>query len=434
MRTGKTLAYNAVYRILNIALAFALTILLTRLMKAEGYGMLSLFIANIAILNLVTSFGADSGITYQSASVQLLPGKINTIIIAIVFFQLIFVLLAELIFHAATGHYWLYNSCWWLGLVYIFIVSVQEKYTALFNGHHLYSAVNKIILFCNLVMVLVFAWFYFGAEKFSAGFYIQLFIGLSLLQVLLPVVLFYTITKQKPSFLPLKKNDLKLFFSYSVITLITNCIQFLAYRVDYWFVDYYHKKEQLGIYVLAVKLAQLFWILPVLFASIIFPMVAKHKINYDDGRMLSLLRVMNVFNLLAGALAFALMPLIIPLVFGKDYSSSVQPFLYLLPGVILFCIATIMAAYFAGRNRLKVNLYGSVICFCVIIVLDIWLIPERGIIGAALASCIGYGLTAFFYMWMYLKNSGRGLKDIFIMNSDDWKRTVQLSKELFVKN
>ncbi len=73
------------------------------------------------------------------------------------------------------------------------------------------------------------------------------------------------------------KNEISVFFSYSFIVFITNVIQIFAYRVDYWIVDYYHGESELGVYALATKLAQVLWVLPGVFAGIIFPQVADEE-------------------------------------------------------------------------------------------------------------------------------------------------------------
>jgi len=94
--------------------------------------------------------------------------------------------------------------------------------------------------------------------------------------------------------------EIKVFLSVSVVTLITNSIQFLAYRMDYWFIEYYRGVKELGWYSLSVRLVQVFWVLPALFAAILFPVVAKEGSRYNDEQMLSFTRLLFFFNLVAG--------------------------------------------------------------------------------------------------------------------------------------
>src|SRR5437773_10461088 len=105
MNFGKLLAGNIAYRSLNIAVSLFITILLTRLMSAGGYGMLSLMVINASIFSLVSCLGSESGITYQFASGKMERGKIFSIIYSIIFFQILLLVLTEFIHFKITVHY-----------------------------------------------------------------------------------------------------------------------------------------------------------------------------------------------------------------------------------------------------------------------------------------------------------------------------------------
>lgn len=431
MKLSHQLLGNSFYRLLNLAVVFAINVLLARLMKADGYGMFSLMLANVTFLNMLTSFGADAAITYQAASEKITTGKIICIVSGLLIVQVIIALVIENGFNALTGHYWIYQGALWIGILYLVIISAVEKSTALYNGKHLYIHINKYLFVSNLFILIVLMALFIGYNKATAVFYLQFYIAVSLLQLLIIIVLFFIATKEKPTLSLVATHELSPFFSYSIIVFITNSIQFLAYRVDYWFMDYYYGKQSLGIYALAVKLSQLFWILPIAFAGIIFPATAKQTETTIQNNLPSLIRLMNLFNAGIAILACFLMPFILPFVFGEEYVTAVAPFLILLPGVILFCMATILAAYYAGINKLKVNLLGSVICFLIILLLDIWLIPKKGIRGAAIASSAGYAITGIYYLLRFTGESKIPVVGLLYPSKEDWVYLKQLKKNLF---
>ncbi|MEI9946544.1 MAG: oligosaccharide flippase family protein [Chitinophagaceae bacterium] len=160
-----------------------------------------------------------------------------------------------------------------------------------------------------------------------------MFIIISVIQSLLLVFSFHFAAKQSLSFRIPGQNDAKLFFSYSFIAFITNVIQFFAYRVDYWIVEYYHGKDELGLYALATKLGQMLWLLPTLLASIIFPQVADENKNFNEQKVQALLRITNTILLVVSLLIFLLAGWFIPLFAGEEYRTSVIPLFYILPGV-----------------------------------------------------------------------------------------------------
>lgn len=431
------LAANAFYKISNVAVLFLTTAILSRAMGAEGYGLLSLLILNVALFNMLTSFGADSGITYSTALDSRNVNRIAGITFVVVLGQIILLLVAEAVCHVVIGHSLLLKQnnefSRWMGVLFLIGISLQEKCAALLNGRHLYTQSNKVIFLCNLFSLLAFAFCFFVSKTKNLQVYLTLF-------VLSNVVLSLTLgllSKWRLQFtfdFRFTRENLKLFFNYSLLVFITNLIQFLAYRSDLWIVAYYRNEMEVGWYALAIRLVQFLWILPVLFASIIFPRVSSEGDKYDDKELLSLLRLLNAGNVICGVLLFVFIKPLLILIFGQPYLSSVMAFQILLPGVILFGNATILAAYFAGVNDLKKNLLGSVLCFVCIVILDFLLIPKNGYIGAAVASSIGYSVTAFYFIWQYCKVRRTAIVLLFLPGKDDFSQMLTFGKKILFKN
>jgi O-antigen/teichoic acid export membrane protein len=433
-----TLASNALYRVCNLVVLFLITVLLSRLMGVEGYGLLSLLIVNGTLFNLITSFGADSGITYNIASRPIKVSRILTIVFSILLLQILLLGITETISYLLNGHLWLLKTkeqkFWWIGLSFLLGISLQEKYTAVLNGSHLYTLCNKTILLCNFFSLLVFALFFFVSEPQDFNLYLILFVLVNLLQAVALLVISHIYIGVPFRFMDLKKEDLSLFFSYYFFVFLINIIKLLAYRIDFWILDFYRDEKELGWYSLAVRLAQLYWIFPLLFASIIFPKIVSAKADYNENKMLALLRTINVVNFLAGVMLFFFISPLIVAIFGKEYQSSALGVCILLPGVILFGNTIILAAYFAGINKLKVNFWGSLLCFISIFLLDLIFIPVKGFIGAALASSIGYFLTTVYFVIMYCRRNDQNVTRLFFPRKNDWKHLQSFTKNIFTKS
>lgn len=436
MNFSGVIVSNIAYRFLYVVINIFITLLLTRLMTVNGYGVLSLMIANASIFNLVSCLGSESGITYHYASDSLPRKKIFTIICFVVLFQLAVFTISELIYRSITGNYWLITGndiqffLW--GMVYLFTVTLTDKYTAFFYGSHLYVSFNKIIAAGSLVSLVVFAGLYFFAKAHDVFFYLRLFILTSFFQAVLLSLFFHFKQQQYILFSPVQKEDWKKFFSYSFVVFITNIIQFLAYRVDYWLVAFYNGSEALGLYSLAVRLSQLFWILPLLFAGIIFPQTADNKIVNYELRVVTLVRITVAILFLAELVALVFARPIIPFVFGIAYQRSVAPFIYLLPGIFLFSINILLAAYYAGKKQLHVNFIGSTMCFLIVLFLDLVLIPRYGINGAAIASTIAYSVSGLYFIWRLTEFNRIKMLDLLFLKSQDIMQIRIFVKQLFI--
>ena len=127
----------------------------------------------------------------------------------------------------------------------------------------------------------------------------------------------------------------------------------------------------------------------------------------------------NGYILLGILLAIA-SPFFIPLIFSSDFAGTILPFIILLPGVIIFTLTTILAAYFAGINRQDINLKISFFCFFTILLGDLFLVPAFGIKGAAVASCIGYSLSGITSLYVFSKKTGDNFKQLLIVKKKDY--------------
>jgi O-antigen/teichoic acid export membrane protein len=437
MIIGKMLATNVVYRVLNVAVVFAISVILSRIAGVAGYGLLSLLIANAGIFNLLSAFGADAGITFHSASGLLSSGKLLAFIAAIILFQAIAVVIVEAVSWFGTGHLFLFKTNQlqyaWLGGLFLLSISLIEKYSALLSGNQLFSLINKTILASNLIMLGALVALYLGWQSWDLHHVVMVYVLLTFLQALFLMFTYHNTARHTFRLELPRKEDITVFFSYSMFTLLINVIQFLAYRIDYWLLDHYKGEEELGWYSLAVRLAQLFWVIPLLLASIIFPVAANKKNEYDEQQMLALIRALNMVNLVAGVVLFFIAPFAIPLLFGQAYTNSVVLLQLLLPGVLLFCVATILAAYFGGQQSLSVNFYGSLLCLVTVLLFDLLWIPSLGMKGAAMASSIGYGVTALYFIVIYCYRRKTAATKFFIPQRTDLRYIRGILRSVFSK-
>lgn len=434
MGFGAKLLSNLIYRVLNVFALLFVTILLSRLMGVEGYGVLSLLIINVSVFNLFSSFAADAGITYHVAAGTFHEKKIITWIANIVLLQVISLGAYEFIVHFSNKNIsvaaMLNPGYLWLAFFYLVSISLTEKYGALLNGKHLYVQANKALLLINIIFLLALLLLFVLRIKYNFFLYCCIFIGLQFSQAIILMFIYHTNSPASFALTFFNRKELDSFFSYSLIAFFSNAIQFLAYRMDFWFVAFFRTEKEVGWYSLAVRLVQFFWILSLSYATIIVPGVSADKENYSPEKLNSLIRFMNLANLVLGVLLFIFAEWIIPFLFGPAYYNSVLMFQILMPGVLLFCITNVLAAYFAGMNRLKINLTGSAICFLTILVLDLLLIPSYGMTGAAIASTVGYSVTTFYFIAVYCRHNQIAYVSLFFFKKSDLQQAFQLLKTL----
>jgi O-antigen/teichoic acid export membrane protein len=155
-----------------------------------------------------------------------------------------------------------------------------------------------------------------------------------------------------------------------------------------------YSKEALGLYTMAVTMAELVFYLPDSISTLFMPRVAGSTAQ-EANRMLG--RFARFSTLITVGVALALIPVAfagIHLILPR-YIDCLPAFLALLPATMSLSLGKVMTSYVAGRGRAGLVSVANVVALVVNVVLNLILIPRFGIVGASLASLGSYtALTA----------------------------------------
>tara|TARA_R110002072_G_scaffold243682_1_gene402694 strand:+ start:2282 stop:3712 length:1431 start_codon:yes stop_codon:yes gene_type:complete len=158
---------------------------------------------------------------------------------------------------------------------------------------------------------------------------------------------------------------------------------------------------QVAYYSMAVTWAELVWHFPEAMRDLFFSKVAGS--SHEQARQLTpVLSRLGLLFSLVGAVAIVLvidpaMGLITwaakgdSAIWYEGWSQDVGMALWLLvPGTVGFTVSKILQADLAARNHLQTCINAQVAVLVVMLGFDIWLIPEHGAVGAAIASTVAY--------------------------------------------
>ena len=210
------------------------------------------------------------------------------------------------------------------------------------------------------------------------------------------------------------------FSSFSFIVLITNIIQFIAFRADYWLVSIYYDHVSLGVYAQASKFAQLLWVIPGVLAGLIIPALKNENEKLSDPKFISLCRLSFYIHIVLAILLIVAALIIYSFFLPSIYFDGFLSLIIMTPGYLIFTITTTLAAYFSANRLLKINLVGSVICCVLMILLDILLIPSLSYKGAAIANLIAYSITTAYFIFSSMSVSNVSFKDFFALKKTDF--------------
>jgi Na+-driven multidrug efflux pump len=103
------------------------------------------------------------------------------------------------------------------------------------------------------------------------------------------------------------------------------------------------------------------------------------------------------------------------------WSADVQMALWMLaPGTVGFTVSKVLQADLAARDKLQTCVNAQVFVLVAMIALDLWLIPEHGAAGAAVASTIAYVAGTGWTLLAYSNQTGTPVWKCLVVHPSDF--------------
>ncbi len=423
MHTGKVLLQSLLWRGLYYLSAFIINILLARHFQASVSGAVYYISSIYALVVLVSSLSLESGIIYFTAKKEMDPQKLFN-------FSIAWSCLVTIVTFFITWYF--FNEAYrelpaqliLFSAVFFITGNLLVTYcSGFFYAANNFKTPNIIIVLGTVILIILIP--YGGRSVIPAisnENYFYIYFSVFLLQGIAMAIAAGSISIKKWSFQFLTPVQFKTLSRYCFMAFAGNIIFFMLYRVDYFFVEKYCTAQQLGNYIQVSKLVHLFFILPTILASVVFPMTAADQ-RQSVHNMLTLLSraIFLLYGIACLILAFT-GKWLFPFVFGESFTEMYQPFLWLIPGILSLSGIFTLTAYFAGRNRIRVNITGSLFALIVIVIGDIIFIPRFGINAAALVSSLGYIVYQGYIITVFKKEYNIPVSDFFIFKASDRKQ------------
>jgi O-antigen/teichoic acid export membrane protein len=419
--------------VILLPLGIATSILIAHTVGPTGKGSLDLIIATAALLAMVLSVSLPQGVTFVVAQGQVAA---NVIASQLVFVSLLQALVAFLVLGVLqfTPYFQLFLPGWgaWIiaGVVsYVWVELITKFWAAIHTGQQQIAVVinsefvGRVTQFTSLF--ILFGALYLSGKQLSVGF---LFLVALSASILISLLQFASLGFKFQ--LSRDLSGLRAATAFALPCYAANLAQFLNYKLDVFVVGFFAGTASVGRYTLAVSLGQLLWLMSNSVASVLLPKIAASSASTDDGG--SIRHTARVTRLSLWATAFCGLALgvvgsqAIPLLYGEPFRPSVAALLWLLPGIVIFSVANVLAAYIAGIGKPRLNLLVSGVSLVVTITLDLVLIPRLDIVGAAIASSVSYTLSALLLIMFFVRETGASLSEVLLPTSEDVKMLLSV--------
>ena len=379
------------------------------MLGASGQGELALYTNFILLSSLLLGAGLPAGIVHFIASRKIEQKQVLSILLTVLLIGFALLLLILSILQSATllstfiPTLFHHNSVWfWLMLLHLLLVLLNIFLSSILQAEALFGKASYILISGSITLLLLYALRYFALTGIHIPPFNWILLALISSQLIQLIFFLRQVYTTNPDYLHLEQiqfGAIRPLIQFAFLAFMTNLIQFLSYKMDIWFVNYFHGKQLTGIYALGVSLAQMLWLLPSAIQSVLYAFISTHT-----DRQLMIQRTINttrqiaVYAISAGITGYLLSIYLVPILFGEEFRESVQCIGLLFIGVVPFCLSMAVSGYFAGTGRVRINLYSAILGFIVCMAADLLLIPSYGILGAAIASSISYISTVTFLL------------------------------------
>ncbi len=416
-------------QVFQIVLGLGTSIISTRLLGPVGKGEYAIFITAISFGALFFDFGIQSALGFLVARKDLVQNKAHGILVLI---MPVLVLLFALSVVAASRWSKLeiflpekHDTPLYMLLICLAFATtlVSQWVKGLMSANLQFKQINLLNYVRAISLFLVFVGFYLLSEKaliVTDAYWLYL---LSLVATMLFGLWSYLKLNgpwrvERPT-----KKEFNQIFGWGGLMYASNVAQFLNYRLDFWLVNFYLGSASLGLYSLSSNLGQMFWLLPAAISTVLLPSIAKGgtgqtKANLDRtlfmGRFLMFLGIISF----VGALLFGKQFMVFA--YGEAFEESAAVLIWLLLGIIPFALTKIYASFLSGVGRQRENLIASYSGLVLTILLDLWLIPKMGIIGAAIGTAVSYLFTSAYVFWIIIRDYDQRFIDTFLIKRADF--------------
>jgi O-antigen/teichoic acid export membrane protein len=227
------------------------------------------------------------------------------------------------------------------------------------------------------------------------------------------------VARVAPIVIRLRLSTLRPLLRFGMLSYLGSLTSFVNYRFDVLLVNLFAGARQVGLYAVGTGLAEVVWYLANAAGIVLAPRIAASSEREADQITEGVCRIVTFMALVSGLVLALVAPYVIVLFFGSAFAESTWAVWLLLPGIVTFSVARILSMYLLGRNRLKIDLFASLVGLAVTLALDLILIPRFGFRGAAIASSIAYTSGMLFSLTWVVRHSSISPRGLLVPRPSD---------------
>lgn len=398
----KNYIWLIIFQVGSSAFAFGAVWLITRRLGSEGYGGIFAVIAASQIVQIFTNWTTVAVVRFG------VDEFVESAVIARTFWSRFAILAVNLLLLAAIASLWFPPLADWLRLspATFWLVLVHFVITALWLHVQMGLQAAKrlreqgLLQMIERLLILAGVAALFSAQTLDLRSAVICYIAAPAVMTVAGVVQLRLVIFTRFS---LDGQFFKKIFVYSLPLLPYWMVGYLSGNyVDAAFVSRFLSTADLGVYSIAAQVNGIAMQIPTLANTILFPLLLTQQAESASERSFFFFRHILPGAVLIWGVACALLAfagnLLVPTVFGAEFSGATLPMWILLAGSVFWVpVAVGYAALANATSNTYMSLVASVFSAVINIAANIYLIPRYGIAGCAWATLLAYSASVTIF-------------------------------------
>ncbi len=394
-------------QVLSAALLLANSVLVARVLGTEGKGLVALTAQTTTLLMMVLSLGVGYAHAYLIGSRRFDPAALLGNALGLTLLQSVLAGLVVIGLHVGGMLPTLSPALLivaWLGLPVQLLIAYAS---GILQGQQRIVTLSVLQVLQSAAMLGLGVLLLLGLRLGVMGGALAVLLAWGLTLGLLVVLLRRSGVCWRLAWQP---QALRVTLDYGLRGYVGSLLQYFNYRLDTFLVNYFIGAAQVGLYSVAVGLAELLWYLPHAVGFVILPKAAGSDARSMNTFTPRVFLITLGLTALGGAGLALVGPWLIRWLYSPAFSGAYPALLWLLPGVVLLGAGKVLTNEIAGRGFPHYNSISSGVALIATVALDLVLIPRAGIVGAAQASTVSYTLGFVLALIFYRRVSRLALR------------------------
>ena len=395
----KNFSWMFVTRLINIIGSFVVSIIAARNWGTEAYGEYNYAIAFVAILSPLYFWGIESyAIKEFAQNKDDIDITFGTIFYSLGFLS---VVVTAIIFLISSIGEISYNK-----KIYIWITLIPNLLNSLFTARYYLEGIKKVKLLSLFQIWLQLLLLFAKVIVLIYNTTVLAFVIVCSSESFLQLILYYVALRAEKCYIPraFSKDKLYSIFKVCAPLFLSSFTVSIYMRIDQLMVGSALGDSALGKYSVAVKLSEIWYIIPATIYTAFLPVLSNDM--YSDRKkfwkkLQNFADVLGIVSYFAVVLLIVLGTRIILIAYGEDYYEAGSIIKIYVLGGIAVGIGYTLSAYVNINEYSMFSLIDTLIGCVLNVLLNFLLIPRLGIFGAAIATVVTCYSGAFFMCFCY---------------------------------